>query len=183
MINVYTGKLVRLRPFTSVDEGLALIHEIHLGLIPGWGEQWTPLAEIREGWERDGWMGDEDCVFAVERLDTGELAGYEIATPPQVPALTGWIATYIREDHRGRGFGVEAKRLAMRFLFENYPAGNLAAITLSVHKQALRGLQLSGMREEGRLTGCTVSQGRWVDKVFFTITRAEWIAQEHSKSG
>ena len=176
MINVYTGELVRLRPFASMDEGLALAREMHLGLIPGWGEQWTPLHEISRMWQPDGWMGDE-VTFAVERLDSGELVGYENAQPPEPPRLRGMVSTYIRAEHRGRGFGVEAKRLAMRFLFEHYPLNCVEAITLSVHEKALRGLQLCGMREEGRLVGCTVSEGQWVDKVFFTLTREEWEAR------
>jgi len=176
MQNIYTGQLVRLRPFASVDEGLELVRALHLGLIPGWGEQWTPFGEIRGEWDENGWMGDE-VTFAVERLDTGELVGYEGATPPRQPMLTGWVSTYILEPHRGRGFGVEAKRLAMRFLFGHYPLNNVAAITLATHTRALRGLQLCGMREEGRILGCTVSEGRWDDKVFFTITRGEWEAR------
>ena len=177
MKNMYAGELVRLRPFASAEEGLALVREIHLSLIPGWGEQWVPQPEISRMWEPDGWMGEE-VTFAVERLDTGELVGFENAMPPKPPRLRGMVSTYIREAHRGRGYGVEAKQLAMRFLFEHYPLEQVEAITLATHRSALRGLELCGMREEGRLIGCTVSEGRWDDKVFFTISRSEWEARE-----
>ena len=182
MHTTVTGERIRLRPFASMDEGLDLVKEIHLGLIPGWGEQWEPLGGVVEEWNDNGWLGDEP-VFAIERLDTGELVGYETAMPASGTRLTGLIATYIRDAHQGQGFGVEAKRLSMRYLFENYPVDNVGAITLSNHPKALRGLELCGMREEGRLVGCTISDGHWVDEVFFTITRKEWEARLDQPSG
>lgn len=179
MFTVYTGERVQLRPFADFDEFKGLVREIHGALIPGWGDLWRPGRLYEDSWDKTGLLDHERVLFAIQRLDTGELAGYEVAIFPPVQRMTCWIGTLVRAAHQRRGIGIEAKQLLACYLFENYPIDGFEAITPSNHPRALKGMRMCCMREEGRIRCAEFSDGRWVDHVYFILTRVEWESMEY----
>jgi RimJ/RimL family protein N-acetyltransferase len=184
---VYTGELVRIRPFASIDEFAGLNAELNLE-DEYWGLSWWPLARMREGFEQHA-MLDADLWFsfqAIDRLDTGELIGYEVIQPPKGGAITAEIGTGILRRNWHRGFGREAKLLAMGLLFENFPLAAVSATTLAHHRRAIAGILAIGMRYEGAIRFSAYSQGRWAHKLKYVIFREEWEQlpiQQGSKRG
>ena len=171
---IWTGARVRLRPFSKVEEGLELVKQIHGELIPHWGPRWERPLEQARAYEDAGWCGVDNCTFAIDRLDIGQLVGYEFVRLPAVGSLGAWIATYIQAGHQRQGFGIEAKQLAMCFVFENFPAERIGAVTPSTHLHARRGLERCGMHYEGRRVRSWFSNARWVDRTYYVIFREEW---------
>ena len=140
-----------------------------------WGPWHCPLARSGGQYDKDGLLSmDKYSAFAVERLDTGELVGLEEYGAMHPGNLGTWIGTYIRPEHRRRGFGVEAKQLVMCHLFENFPLNVIMADTVQTHKPARRGMELAGMKLVGARRRAHCYHGKYVDVVWYAIMRSEW---------
>jgi RimJ/RimL family protein N-acetyltransferase len=172
---IYSGERVRLRPFKDAKEFSELHMELHRVPNIVWGCWWHPAAGLNKDFEDAGKIAvDKESAFAIERLDTGELGGYEEWGGPRPGRPKGWVGTFIRPAHWHRGFGIEAKQLCYCFLFENLPVDRVDSATLSNHKRAAHGLHASGMHFEGRLKGMYFSEGKYRDLVCYAIFREEW---------
>ncbi len=174
-----TGKLVRLRPFVDAAEYRDLNHRLWLQRDDWWGYDWVGLSALEADYSRYG-MLDQSHFFsflAIESLATGELVGYEVLQLPGPGQLGSEIGTVILEAHWRRGYGREAKQLAMGLLFDNYPLELVYAGTLVHHTAAIKGMLKCGMRELGRTGPRWFSRGQWVGQVFCGITREEWMTR------
>lgn len=170
------GRLVRLRPFADAGEYRDLNHRLWLQHDDWWGYDWVGLSALERDYSRFG-MLDESHYFsflAIEAVEGGELLGYEVLQIPQSGMLGCEIGTVLLERHWRRGYGLEAKQLAMKLLFDNYPVELVYAGTLANHPAAIGGMLKCGMRELGRTGPRWYSRGRWVGQVFCGITRSEW---------
>lgn len=171
-----TGRLVRLRPFASAAEYAELNQRLWLQRDEWWGYGWLAGSALEANWHRFG-MLDESHYFsflAIEVLDSGELVGYEVLQLPGPGQLGSEIGTVIIEEYWRRGYGREAKLLAMELLFANYPLELVYAGTLDNHPVAIAGMLACGMRELGRTGPRCFSRGHWVGQVYCGITREEW---------
>ena len=179
MHTTYTGKRLRIRPYKSKEEGFELVRRLHLVPTPAWGPLWFPLQHIAEGWDESGWMDGEALGFAIEDLASGQVAGYVDLNPPGTPRLDAIVSTFILPEFRRQGYGIEAKRLMLCCLFENFAAQRATAITLDNHATARRGLELCGFAYEGSLRGKYFSEGRCADIVFYVLFREQWERMEY----
>jgi RimJ/RimL family protein N-acetyltransferase len=175
MHTTWTGERVRLRPFKDDTECLDLYEQDFLAANPFWGATWSPRQERKKDFESAGMLDFiEDSIFAIDRLDTGELVGYEICNAGSPRYLAGSVGTFILPGHEHHGFGLEAKQLCYCYLFENYPILSIDATTLANHKRAARGLYRSGMSFEGRVKAYHFADGVVHDMVWYRIMRDEW---------
>jgi RimJ/RimL family protein N-acetyltransferase len=175
MHTIWTGERVRLRPFKDETEWLELYDADFLEANPFWGASWRPRQERKQEFESGGLLGTGlGCVFAIERLDTGALAGYEDHNAGAPAYLAGSVGTFILPAHEHHGFGIEAKQLCYCYLFENYPIYSVEATTLANHQRAARGLHASGMSFAGRIKAVHYSDGVFHDLVWYRITRERW---------
>jgi RimJ/RimL family protein N-acetyltransferase len=171
----YTGELVRIRPFADSAEFGQLNAALNME-DEFWGQNWWPHNSMRQAYDRHAMLDPElwFSFMAVDRLDTGELIGYEVIQLPKGGVITAEIGTGILRQHWHRGFGREAKRLALRLLFENFPLAAVTATTLAHHRRAIAGIVAIGMRYEGAIRRSAYCQGRWAHKLKYVIFREEW---------
>jgi len=175
MHTTWTGKLVRLRPWKDGDEIYAFNERNNIVPNEILGPVWYSLPKEQQLFEPTGLMDPlRVCLFAIERLDTGEMIGLEGAVFLRGTRLVADVGTFVIPERRGRGFGCEAKLLVQCFLFESFPLQRVDAWTLASHSRARRGLELCGMHYEGRLRRCHFSQGCYVDRVHYVIFREQW---------
>lgn len=175
MHTIWTGERVRLRPFRDEQEWCDLNEELHIVPNDFWGPWWSARQEKKKDYEPAGMLSaDKYSCFAIERLDTGELVGYEEHEPPHPGAITAWVGTFILPAHWSQGFGIEAKQLCYCYLFETYPIELVHSGTLEHHTRAARGLHESGMRFIGRIRRFHFTAGNYYDMVCYSIFREEW---------
>jgi len=176
MHTIWTGERVRLRPYADEKEWCDMQEELHREPNDFWGAWWHPRAMLKKDFEETGMLdASKRSVFAIERLDTGVAVGFEECGPGSgATSIGGWVGTFIKREHWHSGYGIEAKLLAMCFLFENYPYVRVDAGTLANHKRAAHGLHLCGMRYEGRIKGAHYADGKYHDIVCYCIFREEW---------
>jgi len=173
---VWTGERVRLRPFDSAQELYELSAELHVECTPYWGPMWFSRPQEELKFESTGLIDATGiCIFAVDRLDSGQTIGTECTIMPKPGGLGAEVGTFILREHQRHGFGVEAKQLALCFLFENFPLEYVKACTLRSHRPAHRSLELCGMQ---LITGCKDAVhyrgGKYEAQVYYRMTREQW---------
>ena len=175
MHTTYSGNLVRLRPFASGEEEFLAVCEVFVRTSPHWGQLWWPRPGELKDFADTGFFCDKYCVFAIDRIDTGDLIGFEIAELGKQGPCACEVGTFIIERHQRHGFGVEAKLLNLCFLFENLNLTQAWAVTLETHERARRGIELCGMQYRGVKRRAHFSRGVWRDEVIYSMTRREWL--------
>lgn len=173
---IYTGERVRLRPFRDFDEFMAVRAASYADLDPFRGPVWHAHQILEQRFAECGRLDHDSYSFmAIERVDTGEVAGFESNEAYRSGRLSIGIGTYILPDHRHRGYGIEAKQLMMCRLFECYPITSVQAATLVHHCRARAGMEAAGMHYFGRVRASQCTDGRFYDQVHYQIFREEWM--------
>lgn len=173
MHTIWTGERVRLRPFADEAERCDIYAELHVAPNAFWGPWWSARQRVKKDFEEAGMLAtDKYSTFAIERLDTNQLVGYE--EHGFVSNITGWVGTFIKPEHWHNGFGIEAKQLCYCYLFESYPFVRVDSGTLENHTRARAGLERSGMAYEGRVRRMHFADGRYYDMVCYYIFREQW---------
>ena len=171
MHTTYTGQLVRIRPFANEAEWSGFTREFAIGPNQFRGPQWYFANSAAELW-RQFPTEETVCRFAVDRLDTGELAG--VITCGLRWQLSGFTGTGLMPQHWHRGFGREAKLLASCHLFENFAIESLWSDTVSTHKRAIAGVEAIGYRYAGMMRCGFPSQGEYQGQVWYQLMRSDW---------
>lgn len=182
MQTVYTGELVRLRPFRDADELVSCAEENHYASFVHWGPHPLDEAGLRRQFAEHGAMPlPGNGQFAIELLD-GEFAGGFAGTSYYAVNKGGVVAgvgTFVREHLRKQRLGVEARRLCMCFIFDNLGVNKIEATTLSTNIAAKKSLERCGMVRDGALQGVHFSQGCREDLVFYSLLREQWEAMDY----
>ncbi|MBN2080980.1 GNAT family N-acetyltransferase [bacterium] len=175
MITTYTGERVRLRPWRDFAEYSSVIDRDYAQPDPFRGPRWWPVLAREPDFDRNGEIGPEAySQLAIEELASGQAVGITGHGALKPGALAVDFGTYILPDCRYRGYGVEAKQLALCRLFENYPLEAVRANTTAPHGRARRSLELCGMQQYGRLRRVGIADGRYYDEVQYEIYRPDW---------
>ncbi len=177
MYTTYSGQQVRIRPFADSPEFSRYVRSYAISPNEHLGVQWDIAALTDSEWERLA-SSDDSFAFAIERLDNGEFCGLEYCGIGSWQ-LTAFPATGIVPAQMSRGFGREAKLLAMCFLFENFAIESLWADTTAVHRRSCAGLEAVGFRPVGRTRLSHYVRGGYVDTVYFQLLRSEWEAMDY----
>ena len=139
-------------------------HEWH-----GWSDpQWE-----RRRWAESGLLGDNGgtlvVVHGTDRV--GTVSWRRVQTGP---TASNWaLGIGLAPEFRGRGYGSEAQRLLVRYLFAHTQVNRIEATTEITNVAEQRALEKAGFTREGILRGTTFRQGRWHDQVLFSVLRDE----------
>ena len=167
------GSRVRLRPVRDDDLSflLAVANDPELR---GWLRFERPTSESEER----AWMAhlhdDEGRVWVMEEAASRRPLGVISLTEwNQVARLAELGLAILEPADRGRGFGAEACRLALRHGFEEM---GLQRVHLNVYEDnpAARLYLRLGFREEGRLRRHTYKRGAYRDVLVMGLLREEW---------
>jgi RimJ/RimL family protein N-acetyltransferase len=128
----------------------------------------------RRRFEKNGLLGGERRALMVETA-AGECAGFVSwgAVNPGTPYEYWEIGISLLPEARGLGYGTEAQRQLVRYLFSHTRANRIQAGTDSENFAEQRALEKAGFTREGVLRGIAFRAGRWCDDVIYGIVRAE----------
>ncbi len=156
---------------------------------------------MREGEWRDydaPWDLIEQSEEAVAKRKLTFLSRCENLSDPRDSAIIadhdgkplGWINCYRRrkrmddtwflgiciceDGHLQRGFGTEALRLWIDYLFANSEVHKLALDTWSFNERMIRVAEKLGFDLEGRRREEICWKGQWLDRVEYGLLRREW---------
>jgi RimJ/RimL family protein N-acetyltransferase len=178
----FKGQEVRLRAFEPADAPALLAYLNHPELegrqyIPGQIAGDFPLSLQKVETVLHRWGEEKKAAhLAVERLADGALAGHaecEWEWDPHCP----FLAVTIAPPFWRQGYGLEAARLLLRYLFEDTPAHNVSCWAADWNEPALAFARKLGFKECGRFRRDRLYQGRYSDGLLFELLRPEWQAQ------
>lgn len=169
---VLEGSRVRLRPFDLGE------FDVFWGAVSGADPTvaiGNPNADgLRTRVETSGTLAERELLLAVEadRRLIGSIQAYREGTPAGVFELG---IELFDEGDRGRGFGAEAVKLLLAYLFDSQGARRVEAGTADDNGAMRAALQGMGFREEGiRRRFYPSSDDRGVDCVMYGMTREDY---------
>ncbi|MDD5369108.1 MAG: GNAT family protein [Anaerolineaceae bacterium] len=118
---------------------------------------------------------NDSYPFAIHTLEGDQLIGFIAIEGIFWPHGAAWVSIGIGErDFRGKGYGTDAMREALRFAFTEV---NLFRISLDVFEYNLPGIrsyEKAGFVHEGRIREGLKRDGRYWDVLYMGILREEW---------
>ncbi len=134
---------------------------------------WRDPQVARRRWAESGLLGDDGGTLIVlhgtDRI--GTVSWRKVQTGP---IASNWaIGVGLGPEYRGGGYGSEAQRLLVRYLFAYTQVNRIEATTEITNVAEQRALEKAGFTREGILRGGTFRQGRWHDQVIYSVLRDE----------
>jgi RimJ/RimL family protein N-acetyltransferase len=84
------------------------------------------------------------------------------------------ISCILTPNERGRGYGTEATKLMLDYLFLSKDIARIQAYTNAENMASQRVLQNTGFSKEGIIRKSVFSRGEWRDRALYSILREEW---------
>jgi RimJ/RimL family protein N-acetyltransferase len=112
--------------------------------------------------------------FAVALRVTGQLIG-DCAVMPQADDPRQCVIGFtIAPGYQGRGYGTEAVRLLVSYLFTARGKHRISAYCDPRNAASAALLERLGMRQEGHLRQSTWAKGEWTDDLLYALLHDEW---------
>jgi RimJ/RimL family protein N-acetyltransferase len=83
------------------------------------------------------------------------------------------ISCVLASNERGKGYGLEATRLMVDYLFLSKDVARIQAHTNAGNMASQKVLQKAGFKKEGTIRKSVFSRGEWRDRTLFSILREE----------
>jgi RimJ/RimL family protein N-acetyltransferase len=115
--------------------------------------------------------------FALVLRETDELIGANgIADINWVNRIAETETEIFRQEHRGGGYGSEAKQLLLTYAFERLGLHSVKSFVWSFNTRSAAALRKQGYRDAGHLNWTGFKDGDFAGDVVFDLLAAEWRA-------
>jgi RimJ/RimL family protein N-acetyltransferase len=162
-------------------------------------QRWMSTGEWREfdaPWEREPGGGDDgeaERIFRRNFLEELSDPRHRLIVGLHDSRPIGWVNRYedkrfpsswsvgidiCEDEHLNRGYGTEALRLWVDYLFLNSDIHRIAFATYSFNSRVVRIGQKLKFALEGRDREILQWQDRWLDRLHFSMLRAEWESEQ-----
>jgi RimJ/RimL family protein N-acetyltransferase len=133
---------------------------------------WRNLLSFRQGWAEDRLVGDDGGVLLIARGTEriGFVSWFQVDFPPSYYWSMG-IA--LLPEARGKGYGTQAHRLLIRYLFAHTTAHRVEAVTEAENLAEQRVLEKAGFIREGVMRGVFWRDGAYRDGALYSLLRAD----------
>ena len=112
--------------------------------------------------------------FAIALRSTGEMIGDCGAKPGAYDPTHTEIGYTISRAHQRRGYGIEAVRALLGYLFDARGMHRVTASCDGRNAASMGLLERIGMRKEGVMLESVWAKGEWTDDVLFAMLASEW---------
>jgi len=176
---LFRGKLVRLAPSTRDDAEVFA--------------RWSQDADFSRNSDTDhvrphsaesyaehfglGRESPNAVVFHLRTLEDDTLIGFVAIHSIEWNNQAGVLSIGIGEpSYRGRGYGADALRLALRYAFDELNLHRVGLDVISNNAQAIRAYERVGFKHEGLLREAVMRDGQRHGRIVMGILREEWEA-------
>ena len=172
------GKRIRIRPIRRSD--LALV-------LPWWNDPEVmyyadddpcpskTLKELKEQYEKEKreWQQYMER-FIIETLD-GQPIGDIMYRGYRSDIRSAYMGLFIGvKSYWGQGYGTEAIRLFLGYLFEHKKLHKIAITVSDFNTRAIRAYRKCGFRQDGVLRDNAIVDGKYVDHIVMSILEDEY---------
>ena len=169
-----------IRRLCEGDYEVAVAHELDRRIMRHIRDP-LPEAEVREKVRGmcEPWSGacNEWVGLVVARRDTDEMIGLVAFRVVSEENATVEIGYRLHPDHQRKGFGYEACRCLLQFLFSEADVRRVVALCVADNEASFRLMEKLGMRREARFHEFCQIGGAWQDELAYAILRREWSRQ------
>jgi RimJ/RimL family protein N-acetyltransferase len=118
-------------------------------------------------------------MFAIRALADDRLLGAIGYWINHWPSQEAWIGLGLGErDYRGRGYGTDAMRVLLRYLFTELNLHRASLTVFAYNPRAIRSYEKAGFTIEGRLRQTLHRDGQRYDEWVMGVLRSEWLKSE-----
>lgn len=117
-------------------------------------------------------IGEKEEWFVIEKK-SGSKVGYILCSPAG-PHYQ--ISIYLLPIERNKGFGTEAVKMALDYIFLSRDVVRVQAECDSQNVAYMKVLKKAGFKQEGVMRKYAFIRGEWKDSTIFGILREEWKA-------
>jgi RimJ/RimL family protein N-acetyltransferase len=134
---------------------------------------WHDPHRYRRRWAENGLLGEDGGALIVRRGD--ERLGFVVWNRRQTTRTSFCFSMGIAmlPEARGHGYGTEAHRLLVRYLFAHTTVHRIEADTEVDNIAEQRALEKAGFSREGVMRGCGWRDGAWRDGVTYSVLRTD----------
>lgn len=134
---------------------------------------WQDRQHWQRDWDKNGLRGEDFGIFMVARGEE-RLGIVSFRRKTAGPVSYHWeIGIALLPKGRGHGYGAQAQRHLVRYLFAHTPVNRIEAWTESANIAEQRSLEKAGFTREGVSRGVSWRDGAWRDAVLYGILRNE----------
>lgn len=180
---MYEGQKVRLREYRKEDIPLKLAYlndpEITANLTPDVPYPMTLHEE--EKWFESITVVSDTYRFAIETMAEGKYIGGCNITSVDWKNSVATIGIFIGgRENRGKGYGSDALKILMDFIFMQMNINKIRLIVYSYNKQAMKCYEKCGFKVEGILRQEIYRDGKYYDKISMGLLKAEYLKNKAS---
>ncbi len=139
---------------------------------------WTPAAQVRETFARDGFLSERSSTLVVDAdgtaVGTVSWGPRHWSTPPHSQSWE--VGITLLPEHRGKGHGSAAQRALVDHLFLTTRQVRVEAVTNAGNVAEQRALLAAGFVLEGVLRDAEWREGRHTDVHLYARLRSDWEA-------
>jgi RimJ/RimL family protein N-acetyltransferase len=134
---------------------------------------WYDPRKITRGWDEHRLLGEERTLLMVVAGDRrlGFVSYWKRTTAPGSYCFNMGIGMH--PDARGKGYGTEAQRLLVRYLFAHTTVHRVEADTDVENLAEQRALEKAGFTREGVTRASAFRDGAWRDGVTYSVLRTD----------
>ncbi|MFC6887399.1 MULTISPECIES: GNAT family N-acetyltransferase [Actinomadura] len=139
---------------------------------------WWDVGRWRRRWAEDGLLSEGRGLLVVER--NGERLGF-VGWSKVVTSQISYCWRFgigLLPEARGHGYGTEAQRLLVRYLFAHTQVARIEAVTEMANVPEQRALEKAGLVREGVMRDYAFRNGRWRDAVLFSVLRKDVLIED-----
>ena len=165
---------ITLRPVHEDDLDMLdrLVYDPEMAGEFGW-YGWHDVHRWRRRWAEDHLLGADGGTLIVN-LGGVRIGMVNWRRHQFTPAAHGWeIGIALIPAARGQGYGTQAQRLLVRYLFAHTAVHRIWAATEAGNIAEQKALEKAGFTREGVLRGIGWRNGAWRDGVTYSVLRTD----------
>lgn len=173
---MFTGERVNLRPQKKEDSEFIAKYQQDPDVLDNYFMGYTlpPLKEFMEHWYDEITTEKEGYGFVIENKQ-GEFLGTCHANDLNMKNGNTYIAIFIgHPEYRGKGYGTEAMKLFLNFLFNEVGLHKVKLNVFAFNKRAIRSYEKCGFKVEGINQKEIYRYGVYHDTYAMAITREDF---------
>lgn len=173
---MFTGERIRLRPQKKEDAEFIAKYQQDPDVLENYfmGNTLPPLPEFIEKWFEHTSTDKEGYSFAIETL-SGEFLGTCHTMDMSMRNGTTYLAIFIgHPEYRSKGYGTEAMKLFLNFLFNELGLRKVKLNVFTFNKRAIRSYEKAGFQVEGVSKQEIYRYGEYHDNYAMAIYRDDF---------
>ena len=178
MAFILEAKRLRIRQFqdSDLESFLAYRNDPDVARYQGWDVPFSrekALEFVAEMKGKDPNVQGEWFQAAIEESSTGEMVG-DTAYFLKKDDPPAYIGCTIARPHWRKGFGIEAARRLLDYLFAELDLHRVIAITDVENVPSFSVLDRLGFRREGHFVENLMFKGQWASEYHYAMLKREW---------